>query len=245
MNEPQPPPAPPKKKVSPIVWILLGCVGLIVVIVIVLAGTGAYFVHKVAANPAMAAAKLVVSANPDLDLVSSDDKAGTLTVRNKKTGEVVTVDLDDIKNGHLKFKSGDKESELNVGGEGNEGGLTVTDGSGKTTFKVGGGAGAKVPDWVPMYPGTTPTGYYQADNGEASTGAFALSTKDGAKEVLDYYAKALGEMGKKVDRSTYSANDTEGGILTGGTADGKRQINVTVSSQDGETTVTVTYSEKS
>src|SRR6185503_15401863 len=41
----------------------------------------------------MANAKLAVQMNPDLELVSADEAAGTVTIRHKKTNEVVTVTI--------------------------------------------------------------------------------------------------------------------------------------------------------
>ena len=257
MNEPQSPPpvsaagtppGTPKKKVSPLVWVALGCVGLIVVGGIITFATGAFLFKRVAdkfeKNPTMAAAELVVKMNPDLELVESDADAGTLTIRDKKTGEVMTVDMKEVEKGNLKFKKGDEESTISVGGGGDgQGSLSITGKDGKATFRAGAGA-SNLPDWVPIYPNTSPTGSYQASTGEGTSGAFALSTKDSAKEVLDFYGKALDEMGAPVQRQTYSAADTEGGIVSGGSADEDRKLNVTATQHDGETVITVTYTEK-
>jgi hypothetical protein len=253
MNEPQSsppasaagtPPETPKKKVSPLVWVAIGCVGLIVVGGIITFATGAFLFKKFEKNPAMAAAEMVVKMHPDVELVDSDADAGTLTIRDKKTGEVMTVDMKEVEKGNLKFKKGDEESTISIGGGSDgQGSLSITGNDGKTTFRAGAGA-SNLPDWVPIYPGTSPTGSYQASTGEGTSGAFALSTKDSAKEVLAFYGKALDEMGAPVQRQTYSAADTEGGIVTGGSADEDRKLNVTATQHDGETVITVTYTEK-
>jgi len=52
----------------------------------------------------MATAELMVKANPDLDLVESDAEAGTLTIRNRRTGEEVTMSAKDIQEGRVQFK---------------------------------------------------------------------------------------------------------------------------------------------
>jgi hypothetical protein len=192
-------------------------------------------------NPALAAAELVVRANPELELVESDADEGTLTVRNKKTGEVATVDLQDIQEGRVSFKSGDEESTLTFGGEGDEGHMTITGGEGEKTYQVGGKA--EVPDWVPLYPGTRPTGTYSMTAGEEHRGAFTLATGDSADEVLDFYGEVVDELGSEVHRQTFSSADSEGGILSGKSADGRRELSVTVSSRAGETTIAVTYAE--
>ena len=143
------PPVPPKKKVSPLVWVALGCVGLIVVAGIITFATGAFFFKKVAdkfeKNPAMAAAEMLVKMNPDVELVESDADAGTLTIRDKKTGEVVTVDMKDIEKGNIKFKKGNEESTITLGSSGEEGALTVTGKDGTATFRARAKAG-ELPD---------------------------------------------------------------------------------------------------
>src|ERR1700712_1765267 len=97
---PPPPgsPQPPKKALSPLAWVGIGCAVLFVIALLALGGIGAigsYFIKKQAdkfeKNPTMAAAEMVVRLNPDLELVSSDEKTNTLTIKDKKTGEVTTL----------------------------------------------------------------------------------------------------------------------------------------------------------
>src|SRR5947208_15632878 len=98
-------PQPPKKGLGPLGWIAIGC-GVILVICVMVFAVGGYFAKKkfdqFSKNPAKTTAELIVRANPDLELVSEDDKAGTITVRDKKKNETVTLNFDDIKNGKLK-----------------------------------------------------------------------------------------------------------------------------------------------
>lgn len=49
-------------------------------------------------NPEKAAAEMIVNLNPELEKVSSDDEAGTITFRNKDGGEV-TLTYKDIQEG--------------------------------------------------------------------------------------------------------------------------------------------------
>lgn len=50
------------------------------------------------------AAKHLLQANPDLEVANSDATAGTVTIRNKKTGETVTLSVEDIKQGRFKMR---------------------------------------------------------------------------------------------------------------------------------------------
>src|SRR5271157_677458 len=113
----QPPVAPPsqapvKKSTSPLVWVLAGCGGLIVICAVVIMVGGYFVAHRAKGflnvaqkNPAMAIAKLAVAANPDVEIVLEDDDRGIITIRNKKTGEELTMNAEDIKAGKLKFKN--------------------------------------------------------------------------------------------------------------------------------------------
>src|SRR5215467_2111425 len=99
-----PPPgygAPPPKKSNALFWILGGCAGIIVIGAIAFIVLS-YFVYNKAKQvasdiqdrPALAAAKALTAFNPDVDVVSTDDEKGTITIRNKKTGETITISAD-------------------------------------------------------------------------------------------------------------------------------------------------------
>ncbi|MBG7607410.1 MAG: hypothetical protein IZT59_05200, partial [Verrucomicrobia bacterium] len=49
-------------------------------------------------NPERSAAEMVVNLSPDLEKVSTDEEAGTMTIR-KKDGQVVTLTYEDISEG--------------------------------------------------------------------------------------------------------------------------------------------------
>src|SRR5262245_60717402 len=116
MSEPMSPPPVPgqKKKISALGWIAIGCGAIAILCFLALGGIafiGGRFLKNKAAefekNPTLAAAKLVVQANPDLEVVKSDDDAGTLTIKNTKTGEVVTMNAKDIEDGKITFTTKD------------------------------------------------------------------------------------------------------------------------------------------
>jgi hypothetical protein len=90
-----PPPAPgQKKKMSALGWIAIGCGAIAVLCILAFGGAALFVKHKVdkmGKNPTLAAAELMVRANPELEVVESDSDKGTLTIKNSKTGEVVTM----------------------------------------------------------------------------------------------------------------------------------------------------------
>jgi hypothetical protein len=249
MTVQSPQPVQPKKGLGPLGWILIGCGGIVILCLIAL-GVAGYLVKrqvgKFAKNPGMAVAELVVRANPDLELVKVDEGAQTITVRNKKDNQVLTVNLEDAKKGKFEFKSDKGTATLNVQGGENGGQLTVTDEKGqKSTFSAGGGGPQSLPSWVPSYPGGTVQGSYDSKTNEARAAGFTVNTKDGVDTVLKFYTDKLKEAGFNPQQTAMSANGkASGGTVTATTPDEKRSVNVIVSSSGTETQAIVTFSEK-
>lgn len=247
-----PPPTPPtaKKGLSPWAWVAIGCGAILIVAMIFFAVGGVWVTHKIKQaatrfeeNPEMASAETAVKLNPDLEMVSEDEDAKTLTVRNKKTGEVLTVDLKDIRNGQLKFDQG--KGEMTVGLDQEKGALTVTDQQGKTHFRMGAGGEADIPEWVPRYPGTSPEGNYAMSGDRGRSGAFTLTTADDPQTVTAYFEKTLKQAGFEVSKTTFSGEQT-GALITGRQQEPERTLTLTIgTADDGRTSVTVSYSEGS
>jgi len=245
---PQPAPPPPaapaaKKGTSALVWILAGCGGLIVIIGLIFAGATYWGYHKVKGfaevakkNPALAAAKLMVAANPDVEIVSEDDGAGTITVRNKKTGEEITMDAEDIKNGRLKFRN-EKGEEVTFEGSGKPGqeGFRIESKKGSMTF--GTGEGEAPPAWVPTYPGAKTIATSREKTDEGFTGTFSFQTADPVDVVTAHYEKELKAKGYEVNRVAMVGM----GNLTAKGDGGKHTVNVTVMRLGEATQVTVEY----
>jgi uncharacterized protein YneF (UPF0154 family) len=108
--------APVKQGLPVWAWVGIGCGALLILVLVVVMVGGFFVARKVKdvagdfeKDPAMATARMIVKLNPDLEEVAVDSDAGTITVRNTKTGEVVTVDFDDIEQGKISFKSGERE----------------------------------------------------------------------------------------------------------------------------------------
>jgi hypothetical protein len=256
VTPPPPPPqaAPlpgpvPKKKTSPLVWILVGCGGILLIGLLVLV-LGTYFVGKkltnfakdAEKNPAVAAAKVMAMVNPDIEIVSSDDEAGTVTLRNTKTGEEITMNAEDIKEGRLKFKN-EKGEEVTFEAHGEEGreGLSIKSGTGEMHF--GSGDAASIPAWLPAYPGSTPDGTYSARTPDGDTGGYSFETGDGADAVAAFFRRELEGAGFSIDSSgKQSAGSTTIANLTASSGD--RQVTVAASQEAGTTRVVIGYQSK-
>src|SRR5262249_37014744 len=155
-------PMPVQKKGMPVwAWLAIGCVGLVVVGFVIVGGVLWWGAHKVksvaeeyAAHPEQAIVKGLAAMDADTEVVSSDAATGKVTLKNKKTGEVITVDMADIKAGKINFqtKDGTVKTDLGAMQQGGQIKVEATDANGKSGTATFGG-GAKVPDWVPGYPG--------------------------------------------------------------------------------------------
>jgi hypothetical protein len=245
----QPQSVPAKKGMSVWAWLAIGCVGILVVCGIAVGGFVWWGAHKVKAmaadmqaHPDVAAVKMIVAMNPDLEMVSTDEANGKVTIHNKKTNETVTLDMADVKNGNISF----------TGADGKQGSMTFDQSAGKvevkgadgSTASFGGGAATKLPDWVPAYPGGTAEGVYSGEDANQATGSFGLTTSDSVTQVFSFYKQELSNAGFKVNESHYSANGSDGGMVTGESADGKRTVTFTVATDSGKTRVAGVYSEK-
>lgn len=217
--------APVKGKISPIVWILLAVAGIIVLGIVGLVGAGLYVAHTVAKNPGLVMAKIITAANPDAEVLGTDLGSQTVRIRDRKTGEEVTLSFDDIKKGRLKFSATGKNGEV-------------------ANMEIGGGEG-KLPSWVPTYPGAKAQGNMTA-NGEGADGMgeggmVTFTTPDPPSKVTAFYEAKCKEMGMTVQMAQVTGT---GGMVTGEDQGGKRTLSVMVGGGSGDTTITVTYGRK-
>lgn len=150
-------PPPPQKKSNVLTWILVGC-GTLVILGVIAVFLGGYFVWNKAKQagldpalmekkPALAVAKMMVAANPDVELVSTDDEKGLITVRDKKSGKLLTVNLDEAQSGKITFKGEDgQDVTLEAKGDGEKGSLEVKTPDHDVIYKVG--QYPSKPDWM-------------------------------------------------------------------------------------------------
>lgn len=256
-QQPAPQQPPGKKGLSPLAWIGIGCGVLVLVVLIGMVGLGLFARHKLKQagisvdmmekNPAEVAARMYVAANPDLEMVEVDSGEGTVTVRNTKTGEVITLNMGDIEKGKISIrdeKSG-KEVHITASGKGGESGsLTVTDESGKKVFQSGEGAAKDLPEWAPVYPGASTEGHFSMTNEGEKMVTLSLKTKDPVDKVLQFYESKLKAGGFSTSITTQSGDGGKAGFIIGNDEQGGRSVQVSVSEEDGATSIGLSCTEK-
>ena len=242
-SAPQSPMSVPPKKMSPIVWIIGGIFGLILLAGIVMVAGGllvANKIHKAASNPALAAAKLIAAANPDVEILSSDEHAGTVTFKDKKDGKVITLNFDQIKQGKLTFEEDGKKVTMAASGNGVN--IAGADGS---TVQIGANASSKLPEWLPSYPGANAQGSFamQASNESAATVSF--TTKDSIDQVAKFYEDAFKKAGLTTSANMMQQDGkASGGMISAESADKKKTAVVNIAAGEDAATVGITYSDK-
>ncbi len=267
MTNGAPPPvpgtAPAAKGMSPWAWVAIGCGGLMVVCLIVFMALGVFvfnkgkemvedatgsdslsdFVEDMKENPAKTAAETMIRVNPELELVSTDEEAGTITFTNTKTGEEATLNFEDIAEGRFSMTTDEGDFSIETSGD-SEGGVTFKGPEGEARFGVGGDL-SEVPDWVPAYPGATGTqSTMHVTTTDGVMGAFTAKSTDDAQKVVDHFKQVFEDQGYTIgSESMTRTGDGAFGAVNGDLGDG-RSVNVVIIESAGATQVTINYNQK-
>ncbi len=220
-----PPPPPARRKMSPVLWVVLIICGFFFLCFLGLIGFGFFAARAFRNNPGAVIAKILTAGNPNLEVVNTDNGAGTITVRDRTTGRESKITFDQARNGHFSITANDDHG-----------------GSGSVQF---GGTANDVPSWVPKYPGATNTGLFSAKGSDVDSkgegGSFAFTTSDSPRKVLDFYRDKVGALGFKVNMNTDTGS---GGMIVAADADEKRSLTAVATGQGSSTSVNITYGSK-
>jgi len=222
---------PPRKGTNPVLIILMILGGLVVLGIIGAVVVVNVFVHKVKQagfdpelmqrNPGLAVAKMITAFNPDAEVLRTDERAGTITVRDRKTGKVVTLRFDDVRNGHFN---------MDIQEDGKNASLSFGDTS------------SRQPSWVPAYPGAKMNGGFSAtasdEHGDAGT--YNFTTTDSPQQVRNFYEEKARGSGMVVEAN---ADTPLGASLKITDPGSKRNIGVLIMG-NGPTTVQVSYATR-
>jgi len=237
-----------KKGLGPLAWVAIGCAGIVILAALGLV-VGGFFVFKaveevaeeIEENPVLATSKLIAAANPEIELVEADEFDRIVTFRNVRTGEEFTFDFNDIEEGRISFQSEDGSVSVELEADDDDrGSLRITTDDGTASFGANVGV-EDFPDWVPIYPGSSPQGTFSTDTDESRSGAYSLETADDLSEVIDYYVDALEEEGLEIVNRVVVSDTVH---LTAESSDGSRTVSVTAGEEAGKVQVVVNFSEE-
>ena len=227
-----PPPPKPAQGSNRTLIIVLCIIGGILVLIGGCVATCTYVVSKKAKqysreaqrNPQLAAISLAASLHPDIQIVSKDEAAGKITLRNKKTGEVVTLDTNDLSSGNMskaleQFAKGMKptaSSAPTVARE-PESAPSAAEPSAEekpaeaTISPARAAAQAavmkKFPDFLPVYGGAKTLDTTLNTFAGNTVGNYTFATSDPPETVADFYEKKFTAAGFTILTKQSGSND--------------------------------------
>ncbi len=250
--------APPAAagKSNVLLWVVGIFAGLIVLGIVAMVAGGWFLAHKakqagldpglLQRNPAIAITKMIAAVNKDVEVVSVDEGKGLVTVLDKKTGERMTLNFEDIQQGRIQFKTGKNETltvQAPTSPDARSWAMEAKTPEGATA-KFGAGADVKIPDWIPSYRSSTPQGTSSLQGSHGQSGSYQFTTKDALNDVLSFYDQRLKQAGFKITSQSATAVGVAGGVLSAEDAGQKRTVVVTATPGDGGTTVNVLFQVK-
>lgn len=239
-----PPPAKTPKKGRFIFWALGGCLLLIIIAAIILFSTGLIVAHKVgldSGTPGVAIAKLLLSNNPEVEVLSVDEDSGVIRVRDRKTGKILTVDMKDAQKGKIVLTDeNNQKMEIKTQGEGNN--ATVEIQSADGSLRIGAGDKGQLPSWLPPYPNAESSGAMGFNSNQGKSGSFSFKSKDSVATVAAFYEEALKSAGFQIEKSL-SEIPGQGSIMSISASDAKtrRTANMTAARTEEGTTINLAF----
>lgn len=248
-NPPQSsPPQPPKKKgISGLAVAGMGCGALLLLTMVaggLLGMKACQKIKEVAGdldfekNPTKAAALIALRMNPDLEVITVNDGTGEVTVKEKKSGDIITMSFDDIAQGKFTIKNAKGETVTMDASNAEKQGVVVTGPEGQTVI---GGSQSAPPDWVHLYPGSTHAGGMRNEKGSSINGSYAMETTHNNETVSKHYGDQLKAAGYE---TSVTATQTADGVMTmiNATKDeGRRTQTVLIQTLDGKTHIALSY----
>lgn len=270
MNETPPPPAPqpapvPAKSGNRTLIIIL-CVFLGILLLIGgCVATCTYIVARKAKeigrqaqkNPAFVSLSFAASLAPDIQVVSKDENSGKITLKNKKTGEVVTIDTtqytaENVEKALEKFAEQSQKAAATVSKQ-----VTPSDDSSANSSsstansssepesapepKISAGKATalaatlkKFPSYLPAYSGSTTTEASQTVMGAGKFSNYVFLTSDKPETVVDFYEKKLTKagftaLGRNNDSNDNGPTSSASFVLQ----ESKGTVSITAETQEG------------
>jgi hypothetical protein len=245
----------PEKKSSCLPALGIGCV-----IFLILGVVGAYFggrwvwrtaqeymqkagvtMEDIQKTPERAMAKIVLATNPDLELVSEDEAAGTFTIKVKSSGETTTISYADIQSGKFEMKSSSGEV-VTVDGSNQQGTVTVKNKDGTTVLGVVGSG--TTPAWVPLHASMSMLpGGMKSDTADGLKGSSVAESSAPVSTLKAFYEDELKKAGFDAKFNLSGEGTSQNAMITGEHVGEKKTLTIMISnSGESKTNVMLHYS---
>jgi hypothetical protein len=268
---PPPPPAAPVKGSNRTLIIVLCILGGLFLIIGGCMATCTYFVHKKATeysadvkkDPQLATVNMIASVTPNLQVVSKDAAARKITIRNKKTGEVVTLDLNNLSSDNMEkavqqFAKGQKvstpaQSDSETSEPAAASAMTeelpapakpAPESISPARASAFAAALKRFPAFIPAYRGGKTLEASLGEIAGNTMGTYVFTTGDPVETVADFYEKALTDGGFTI-ASRESGTDENGAttsILAQHT-DPQMMVSIAVKIEKGKTHVDIGFTK--
>lgn len=225
----------------------IGCLALLIVVGI----TGMMVVRKISQkvqdiaegagdNPGLVMARLALAANPDLEIVSTDETSGEITLREKKTGNTITMPISDLSKGKITWQeAGGKKTTVDMS-QSEAGKMTIDGPEGRTVLSSGLEAGS-LPAWIPAYPKALPReGGMSTESPDGVAGTLFFTSKDGVQKAAKFYENQLKAQGFDASASVVQ----EGGFATATITALKGEnttVNIVIQPEDTVSVITISF----
>ena len=221
-------------------------------------------------NPTYAALSLAAAVNPDVQVVSENERTGKITLRNKKTGEVVTINTNDftpenigkaleqVSKGVKPVAESNPSNEQPAEPAAAPAARTVAPAEEEPAAepvhpaapKISAGKAAamaattrRFPSYLGTYPGGQTTDATMQSFGPNTVGTYEFLTSDGPEAVSSYYEKKFTAAGLTIAASNTGSNDNGStAMLVATTADNRGTVSLNAETQaDGKAKVTIGF----
>jgi len=220
-SAPTPPPAAPAKSGNRVVIIIVclvvgflllvgGCVSTCVYLA---AKKAKEFSREAHQNPVYASLSLAASLNPDVQVLSKDPAAGKITVRNKKTGETLTLNAGDYTSETVSQALEKMSQGVRSAARAAPAKATARPAPAATAPAATSQAGptaalvAKFPDYLPGYPRSTTVEASLNALGATRVIEYEFTSGDNLDDILAFYEKKATAAGFTVMGHESAAGD--------------------------------------
>lgn len=226
----QPPALPPtphtqpvKKGIPAIGWVGIGCGGLLLLVIIAITIGFSMFAGKIKEftdNPEKAGAEMMVSLNPDLEMISQDEEKGEMTIKTKE-GKKFTLSYEDIAAGKIS--------------------MTDEDGA---TIQIGSADLSKVPAWVPRAPGLfDAVSTFHSQSAEKVEGQFSGKSDQSLDQLRTYFEAEASRLGLTTSSDSSMNMNGTAVVTLNFSGDHKTLVLIVTEKPGSKTLVNTNYSE--